>query len=56
MTEPRTLDAYRYARHVREGCQHQMGCKCDAPMWLRLPTPAEESRWFMPPADKDGEP
>ena len=38
-----TLDAYRRARVVRDGCKHMLGCKCDPPYWLRASTPAEES-------------
>lgn len=49
MTEPRTIDAYRYGRRVREGCVHQLGCGCDAPYWLRLPSPAEQERFVSPP-------
>lgn len=47
--EPRMLDAYRYPRRIQPGCQHQLGCKCDAPYWLREPTPAELERWYKPP-------
>lgn len=45
MTEPRIIDAYRYPRLVREGCQHQMGCRCDPPFWLRNPSEAEQARF-----------
>jgi hypothetical protein len=43
--EPRVVDAYTQPRKIHEGCMHQLGCKCDPPYWLRLPTPAEEARW-----------
>jgi hypothetical protein len=36
------LDAYRNPLAVRPGCQHQLGCKCQAPYWLRPSTAAEE--------------
>jgi hypothetical protein len=39
-------DAYRYARRIREGCQHQLACRCDPPYWLREPSPSELARWF----------
>ena len=38
------IDAYRYPQKVSPGCQHQLGCKCDPPFWLRESTPAEEAR------------
>jgi hypothetical protein len=38
----RDYDAYRRARVVREGCQHNLGCRCEPPYWLRASTPAEE--------------
>jgi hypothetical protein len=47
--EPRMLDAYRYPRRIQPGCQHILGCKCDAPYWLREPTPAELERWWKLP-------
>lgn len=37
-------DAFRNPQQVRPGCQHQLGCKCVAPYWLRESTPAEEAR------------
>lgn len=37
-------DAFRNPQQVRPGCQHQLGCKCVAPYWLRESTPAEEVR------------
>lgn len=40
---PREIDAYRYPQKVALGCQHQLGCKCDPPYWLRDSTPAEEA-------------
>lgn len=42
------MDAYRRPRVLREGCLHQLGCRCEAPHWLRLPTPAEEAHeaWY----------
>ena len=46
--EPRIVDAYRFPRRIQPGCQHQLGCKCDPPYWLRLPTPAELARWHKP--------
>lgn len=42
--EPRVTDAYRYPQRVRPGCQHQLGCKCERPYWLRASSPAEEAR------------
>lgn len=48
MKEPRIIDAYTYPRRIQPGCQHQLGCKCDPPMWLRPPSPAELERWFKP--------
>lgn len=41
MTE---IDAYRFPQKVRPGCQHQLGCKCIPPYWLRASSPAEEAR------------
>jgi len=41
---PRTIDAYLYPRKIRSGCQHQLGCGCDPPYWLRLSSPEEEAR------------
>lgn len=41
---PRVIDAYRNPQQVRPGCQHQLGCKCDPPYWLRASSPAEEAR------------
>lgn len=43
-TDPRPLDAYRYAQQVRPGCTHQLGCRCTPPYWLRLSSPAELER------------
>lgn len=37
-----TLDSYRRARVIREGCQHNLGCRCEPPYWLRPSTPAEQ--------------
>ena len=44
----RVVDAYRFARRVQPGCQHQLGCKCDPPYWLREPSAAELARWSRP--------
>jgi hypothetical protein len=41
---PRVIDAYLYPRKVRAGCQHQLGCGCDPPYWLRPSSPEEEAR------------
>ena len=41
---PRVIDAYLYPRKVRVGCQHQLGCGCDPPMWLRPSSPQEQTR------------
>jgi len=49
MNEPRVIDAYRYPQKVRAGCQHQLGCGCDPPFWLRASSPAEQAREFRPP-------
>jgi len=43
--EPRVIDALRFARRIQPGCMHMLGCKCDPPMWLRDPSPAELARW-----------
>ena len=37
-------DAYRHPRHVHEGCQHRLGCKCETPFWLRDFSPVELAR------------
>lgn len=38
----RPYDAYRRARYVVDGCDHNgVLCKCDPPFWLRPSTPAE---------------
>lgn len=37
-------DAFSKPQQVRPGCQHQLGCKCVPPYWLRASTPAEEAR------------
>jgi hypothetical protein len=37
-------DAFTQPQQVRPGCQHQLGCKCVPPYWLRPSTPAEEAR------------
>jgi hypothetical protein len=42
--EPKLPDAYQQPQQVRPGCQHQLGCKCMPPYWLRASTPAEEAR------------
>lgn len=42
--EPSMLDAYSRPRYVAPGCQHQLGCRCDPPFWLREPTPIEDAR------------
>ncbi len=41
---PRIIDAYLYPRKVRIGCQHQLGCGCDPPYWLRPSSPEEQVR------------
>lgn len=50
----RPLDAYTIPRRIQPGCQHQLGCKCDPPYWLRDPTPVELTRWFVPMFPKSG--
>lgn len=29
------MNAYKEPRRIRSGCQHQLGCGCDPPYWLR---------------------
>jgi hypothetical protein len=42
----RPYNAYERARYVEAECEHNgPHCKCDPPMWLREPTPAELSHW-----------
>lgn len=43
MSAPRELNAYRIPQELRPGCQHQLGCRCDPPFWLRPSTSAEEA-------------
>jgi len=38
----RSINAYRQPRKIQEGCQHQLGCKCDPPYWLRESSPEEK--------------
>lgn len=40
--DPTEFDAYRIPRRVRDGCQHNLGCRCDPPYWLRASSQAEE--------------
>lgn len=42
--EPRVIDAYRHPQRVSPGCQHQLGCKCERPYWLRPSSQAELKR------------
>lgn len=42
-TDQRELNAYRRAPVLRPGCQHQLGCRCEPPFWLRPSSPAEEA-------------
>jgi hypothetical protein len=35
-------NAYAQARQLAPGCQHQLGCRCDTPYWLRESTVAED--------------
>jgi len=42
--EPEMMDAYRRPRRVAQGCQHQLGCRCEPPYWLREPTAIELAR------------
>lgn len=53
---PRVIDAYRFPPKLQPGCQHQLGCKCDPPFWLRASSPAEEEREkaLQPPAKTGG--
>lgn len=37
-------NAFSQPQHVRPGCQHQLGCRCVPPYWLRASTPAEQAR------------
>lgn len=41
VTPIRILDAYTQPRRLTPGCQHQLGCKCDPPYWLRPSTGVE---------------
>jgi len=43
MSELHELNAYRKPQQIRPGCQHQLGCRCDPPFWLRSSSPAEEA-------------
>ncbi len=43
MNDTHELNAYRRAQMLRPGCTHQLGCRCEAPFWLRPSTPAEEA-------------
>jgi hypothetical protein len=43
-TNLRMPDAYRHPQEVRPGCQHQLGCRCTPPFWLRASSPIEEAR------------
>lgn len=43
MTDPRDFNAYRNPQQIRPGCQHQLGCRCAPPFWLRASSPAEEA-------------
>lgn len=36
-------NAYTQPRKVKPGCEHRLGCACDAPYWLRQSTPAEQA-------------
>lgn len=36
------MNSYTEPRVVRPGCQHNLGCKCQVPYWLRPSTPEEE--------------
>lgn len=38
-----SLNSYRRARRISPGCQHNLGCRCDPPYWLRPSTPEEEA-------------
>lgn len=40
----RILDAFTQPRQVVLGCQHQLGCKCDPPYWLRQSSATELRR------------
>ena len=39
--EVKVIDAYRNPQALRPGCQHQLGCKCSPPYWLRPSSPQE---------------
>jgi hypothetical protein len=43
MSDVRELNAFRRAPVLRPGCQHQLGCRCDPPYWLRPSSPAEQA-------------
>lgn len=38
------LDAFTQPRVVRPGCQHNLGCRCEAPYWLRPSSLIEQQR------------
>ena len=40
-SEAEVIDAYRNPQSLRPGCQHQLGCKCSPPYWLRPSSTAE---------------
>jgi len=44
MTDDNPVDAYRNAREVRPGCQHNLGCRCGTPYHLRESTEAERRK------------
>lgn len=48
-------DAFSQPQSTRSGCQHMMGCKCDAPFHLRASTPVErrKEQRLPPPSDKE---
>lgn len=41
-------DAFNLPQSKRPGCQHQLGCKCTPPYYLRPSSPAEVARevWY----------
>lgn len=39
-------DAFSQPRRLAPGCQHQLGCKCDPPFWLRSMTQVERAKAY----------
>lgn len=45
---PSDKDAYTQPRVIQPGCQHQLGCKCEPPFWLRDSTEPELRHYNIP--------